>query len=113
MTVKEVWKYVGDWFAKLFAVIFILAIIGGAIKACSDGHKKTNTPVEKGRIDSITKENDKLILEVVRVDSIIRENNNTKIIIEHLNNNKNEEVIKVRNLSNDSTLRLFYKLIGK
>ena len=47
MTVKEVWKYVGDWFAKLFAVIFILAIIGGAIKACSDGHKKTSTPVGK------------------------------------------------------------------
>ena len=49
--------------------------------------------------------------ETLRIDSIIRENNNTKIIIEHLNNDKNEEVIKVRNLSNDSTLELFYKLV--
>ena len=96
MTVKEVWKYVGDWFAKLFAVIFILAIIGGAIKACSDGHKKTSTPVEKERIDSITKENDKLILEVETLDSI-----------------KDVKTIEVKSLSNDSTLRLFYKLIGK
>lgn len=96
MTVKEVWKYVGDWFAKLFAVIFILAIIGGAIKVCSDEHKKTSTPVEKGRIDSITKENDKLILEVETLDSI-----------------KDVKTIEVKSLSNDSTLRLFYKLIGK
>lgn len=49
--------------------------------------------------------------DVVRVDSIIRENNNTKIIIEHLNTEKNEQVIKVRNLSNDSTLTLFYELL--
>lgn len=96
MTVKEVWKYVGNWFAKLFAVIFILAIIGGAIKVCSDGHKKMSTPVEKGRIDSITKENDKLILEVETLDSI-----------------KDVKTIEVKSLSNDSTLRLFYKLIGK
>ena len=96
MTVKEVWKYVGDWFAKLFAVIFILAIIGGAIKVCSDGHKKKSTPVEKSRVDSITKENDKLILEVETLDSI-----------------KDVKTIEVKSLSNDSTLRLFYKLIGK
>lgn len=96
MTIKEVWKYVGDWFAKLLAVICILAIIGGAIKTCSDGHEKTSTPVEKERIDSITKENDKLILEVETLDSI-----------------KDVKTIEVKSLSNDSTLRLFYKLIGK
>lgn len=96
MTVKEVWKYVGDWFAKLFAVIFILAIIMGVIKTCDDRHKKTSTPVEKERIDSITKENDKLILEVETLDSI-----------------KDVKTIEVKSLSNDSTLRLFYELIGK
>lgn len=96
MTIKEVWKCVGDWFAKLLAVICILAIIGGAIKTCSDGHEKTSTPVEKERIDSITKENDKLILEVETLDSI-----------------KDVKTIEVKSLSNDSTLRLFYKLIGK
>lgn len=96
MTIKEVWKCVVDRFAKLFAVIFILAIIGGAIKTCSNGHKKTSTPVEKERIDSITKEHDKLILEVKTLDSI-----------------KDVKTIEVKSLSNDSTLRLFYKLIGK
>jgi len=49
--------------------------------------------------------------EKIKVDSIIKENNNTKIIIEHLNNEKNEEVIKIYSLNNDSTLDLFYKLV--
>lgn len=80
----------------LIVAIFALAVYGFA-KLINRNNKKeqTTSPVE----------------EVVRVDSIIRENNNTKIIIEHLNNDKNEEVIKVRNLSNDSTLELFYKLV--
>ena len=80
----------------LIIAIFALAIYG-FVKLINGNNKKeqTTSPVE----------------EVVRVDSIIRENNNTKIIIEHLNNDKNEEVIKVRNLSNDSTLNLFYELV--
>ena len=85
----------------VLGTFIIVAIIGlaiyGFVKLINGNNKKeqTSSPVE----------------EVVRVDSIIRENNNTKIIIEHLNNDKNEEIIKVRNLSNDSTLSLFYELV--
>ena len=45
-------------------------------------------------VDSIKKENDKLIIEVNNLDSI-----------------KNAEIIKIKELDNDSTLMLFYKLI--
>ena len=58
--------------------------------------KETTTPVEGYEIDSITKENDKLIIEVETLDSI-----------------KDAKVIEVKSLDNDSTLRLFYQLIGK
>lgn len=56
----------------------------------------TTSPVESSKIDSITKDNDKLIIEVKRLDSI-----------------KNAKSIEIQSLDNDSTLRLFYQLIGK
>ena len=84
---------------KLFVVIFIFCLVFGDIKLCSDNFKKNNGisfPVERSEIDSITKENDKIIIEVKSLDSI-----------------KNEKVIEVESLDNDSTLRLFYELIRK
>ena len=95
--VKEVFIFILYFVGScLIVAIFALAIYSIAqLININNKKEQTTSPVE----------------EVVRVDSIIRENNNTKIIIEHLNNNKNEEVIKVRNLSNDSTLELFYKLV--
>ena len=74
-----------DFLAKLFIVIFILCLVFGGIKTCSNSFKKDeeiSTPVERYEIDSISKENDKLIIEV-------------------------------KNLDNDSTLKLFYELIRK
>ena len=56
----------------------------------------TTSPVESIKIDSITKDNNKLIREVKHLDSI-----------------KNAKSIEVKSLDNDSTLRLFYQLIGK
>lgn len=88
-----------DLFAKLFVVIFVLFLVFSGIKICSNSFKKNeevSTPVERYKIDSIAKENDKLIIEVKSLDSI-----------------KNEKVSKVKSLDNDSTLRLFYKLIRK
>lgn len=97
------WKFLKtvftDWLSRIFGVIFILCLIIGAIKLCTDKYKKTEettTPVERYEIDSITKENDKLIIEVEYLDSI-----------------KNAKVIEVKSLDNDSTIRLFYKLIRK
>ena len=88
-----------DFLAKLFIVIFVLCLIFGCIKTCSDNFKKdkeVSTPVERYEIDSISKENNKLIIEVESLDSI-----------------KNAKVIEVKSLDNDSTLRLFYELIRK
>lgn len=56
----------------------------------------TTSPVESSKIDSITKDNNKLIIEVKHLDSI-----------------KNAKSIEIKNLDNDSTLKLFYQLIGK
>ena len=57
---------------------------------------QTTSPVESSKIDSITKDNNKLIIEVEHLDSI-----------------KNAKSMEIKNLDNDSTLRLFYQLIGK
>ena len=56
----------------------------------------TTSPVESIKIDSITKDNNKLIIEVKHLDSI-----------------KNAKSIEIKSLDNDSTLKLFYQLIGK
>ena len=88
-----------DFLAKLFIVIFVLCLVFGGIKACSNSFKKdkeVSTPVERYEIDSISKENNKLIIKVESLDSI-----------------KNAKVIEVKSLDNDSTLRLFYELIRK
>lgn len=57
---------------------------------------QTTSPVGGSNIDSIVKDNDKLIIEVKHLDSI-----------------KNAKSIEIKSLDNDSTLRLFYQLIGK
>lgn len=56
----------------------------------------TTSLVDNSKIDSIAKDNDKLIIEVKYLDSI-----------------KNAKSIEIKSLDNDSTLRLFYQLIGK
>lgn len=96
MTIKDAWKYISDWVAKLFLVIFVIALVAGAIKCCDRENDKTSSPVEENRIDTLTKENDKLIIEVETLDSI-----------------KDVKTIEVKSLDNDSTLRLFYELIRR
>lgn len=93
---SDIKKGLVDWFAKLFLVIGILTTIGGFVYTCCRDKENTTSPVEGNRIDSITKENDKLIIEVENLDSI-----------------KDAKVIEVKSLDNDSTLKLFYQLIGK
>ena len=56
----------------------------------------TTPPIESNKIDSITKDNSKLIINVKHLDSI-----------------KNAKSIEIKSLDNDSTLKLFYQLIGK
>lgn len=83
-------------FVIIILVITVIAMCFGIHNAWTKLFSKTTPPVESNRIDSITKENDKLIIEVEHLDSI-----------------KDAKVIEVKSLDNDSTLRLFYQLIGK
>ena len=55
-----------------------------------------NSPVEMISIDSLNNTNKDIYNKIKQLDSI-----------------KNEKVIEVKSLDNDSTLRLFYQLIGK
>ena len=72
--------------------IILSGIILGSVaiyKHCTENKDViTNSTIEY--VDSIKKENDKLIIEVNNLDSI-----------------KNEKVIKVKSLDNDSTIKLF------
>lgn len=81
-------------------IIVILVILVGIIfssiviyKNCTKNRNiVTSSTIEY--VDSIKKENDKLILEVNNLDSL-----------------KNAKIIEVKSLDNDSTIKLFYKLI--
>ena len=51
--------------------------------------------------------------DVIIADSIIKINDSIKIKVEHLDSIKNAKVIEVQTLDNDSTLKLFYKLVSE
>ena len=80
----------------IVASVILAGIIFGSIaiyKHCTeDKNIVTSSTIEY--VDSIKKENNKLILEVNNLDSL-----------------KNAKIIEVKSLDNDSTVKLFYKLI--
>ena len=58
--------------------------------------------------------NEDIVKENVTIaDSIIKVNDSIKIKVEHLDSIKNAKVIEVQTLDNDSTLKLFYKLVSE
>ena len=82
------------------SIIIAFVILAGIVlcsiaiyKHCTE-NKDVITDSTIEYVDSIKKENDKLIIEVNNLDSI-----------------KNAEIIEVKSLDNDSTVKLFYKLI--
>lgn len=78
-------------FIKGALMFFVFGIVIIAIMSLID-NKKTYTIVEQNV--EIQKHNDSLRIEVDNLDSI-----------------KNAKVIEVKTLDNDSTIKLFYKLI--
>ena len=50
---------------------------------------------------------------VIVTDSIIKVNDSIKIKVEYLDSIKNAKVIEVQTIDNDSTLKLFYKLVSE
>ena len=87
-----------NWLNK-FSLIVICVIIG-FISGVIAHHKyecNISTPIEKNvSIDSLTTINDSIKLKVERLDSI-----------------KDAKVIEVSTLDNDSTLKLFYRLVSE
>ena len=52
-------------------------------------------------------------VEIISIDSLNNTNKDIYNKIKQLDSIKNEKVIEVKSLDNNSTLRLFYQLIGK
>ena len=75
-------------------IIFVVLVIGlcTSIYFCNYHRKKNNNIIETDI--ELQKHNDSLRIEVNNLDSI-----------------KNAKVIEVKTLDNDSTIKLFYKLI--
>ena len=58
----------------------------------------------------IEKASDILIIEL-DIDDKIKSNDSIKLEIENINKIKDAEVIEISSLDNDSTIKLFYKLV--
>lgn len=93
---NEIISYMLCWLRDVLIVTCVLVAIFGLLYMLKPKEEPTTSPVEKEEIDSIVEVNAKLIIEVKTLDSI-----------------KNAKVIEIENLDNDSTLKLFYQLIGK
>lgn len=90
-------KFVTACFTSIIVILVVLAELIIVIISVYKHYKENENIVVDSTIeyvDSIKKENDKLVLEVNNLDSI-----------------KNAEIIEVKSLDNDSTVKLFYKLI--
>lgn len=63
-------------------------------------------------ISKTEKDNDIIIKNAeVNIDNNIKTNDSIKLEIENINKIKDAEVIEVRSLDNDSTVKLFYRLV--
>ena len=84
-----------DEFTK-YAISFIAGLVIGVLLTAKC-NKVDSTPIEKDNtIDSLSQINDSIKIKVEKLDSI-----------------KNAKVIEVSTLDNDSTLKLFYKLVSE
>lgn len=93
----NIMKFVNKIIVFNLVIITLFLLIIGFITRCNKEFSTTPSPV-KGcdLIDSLNQNNNTLTIEINNLDSI-----------------KNVEIVKVKNLDNDSTLVLFYKLLGK
>lgn len=84
-----------DKFTVIMLVAMLFFILGTLL---GDLLKKESTPVEGNteKIDSLTKVNDSIKIKIEKLDSI-----------------KDAKIIEVSTLDNDSTLKLFYKLVSE
>ena len=89
-------KFITACFTSIIVILVVLAeLIIVIISVYKHYNENKNTIIDSTieYVDSIKKENDKLVLKVNNLDSI-----------------KNAEIIEVKSLDNDSTVKLFCKL---
>ena len=80
---------------NIVLIIFVIGFVfGGLIGHYSS--RQISSPVEKDKIDSLVIQRDSIKLKVENLDSI-----------------KDAKIIEVSTLDNDSTLKLFYKLVSE
>ena len=84
----------------LLDILLLIGLIAGFIIGALSMlayQQKSSTPVENNNvIDSLTQVNDSIKIKIEKLDSI-----------------KDAKVIEVSTLDNDSTLKLFYKLVSE
>lgn len=81
----------------LFGLCAFFFIVGGVVGVSYQKQLNNSHPVE----------------EIIKADSIVKVNDSIKIKVEQLDSIKDAKIIEVQTLDNDSTIKLFYKLISK
>lgn len=90
--VKKFIEKAGDILIIELTVVFILVLAGIIFKQ----QKDTDIDIKKAELD---------------IDDKIKSNDSIKLEIENINKIKDAEVIEISSLDNDSTIKLFYKLV--
>ena len=83
-----------DRFLEIFIAFYIGCLVG---VLGFYGYNKSNKPIEN----------------TTKIDSLINVNDSIKIKVEKLDSIKDAKIIEVSTLNNDSTLKLFYKLVSE
>lgn len=90
--VKKFIEKAGDILIIELTVVFILVLAGIIFKQ----EKDTDIDIKKAELD---------------IDDKIKSNDSIKLEIENINKIKDAEIIEISSLDNDSTIKLFYKLV--
>lgn len=90
--VKKFIEKAGDILIIELTVVFILVLAGIIFKQ----EKDTDINIKNAELD---------------IDDKIKSNDSIKLEIENINKIKDAEVIEISSLNNDSTIKLFYKLV--
>lgn len=90
--VKKFIEKAGDILIIELTVVLILVLVGIIFKQ----EKDTDINIKNAELD---------------IDDKIKSNDSIKLEIENINKIKDAEVIEISSLDNDSTIKLFYKLV--
>ena len=90
--VKKIIEKASDILIIELTVVLILVLAGIIFKQ----EKDTDIDIKKAELD---------------IDDKIKSNDSIKLEIENINKIKDAEVIEISSLDNDSTIKLFYKLV--